>query len=130
MSTVKVICTVRKGYLMSLPGNIKVWGGAVTKIPAELLNNPGVKAYLKSGRLKLVDEADAVILPLQSPPEAPAPVAPVVPEPEATEDPVAEAAPVEVAPEPEIVAEAPTKKEKKKKAAEEAVQADEPPVAE
>lgn len=97
--TVKVICTVRKGYLLSLPGNIKVWGGAVTKIPAELLDNPGIKAYIKSGRLKLVDEADAEILPLQSPPSAPA----TKPEPEV----------VEVAPE------APSKKERKKKAAEE-----------
>ena len=61
MSTIKIISTVPSHYLLSLPGNIKLWGGQVKEVPASLMENPGFQKYLKSGRVKIVVEPDARI---------------------------------------------------------------------
>ena len=61
MKTVKVTCTVKPGHLMILPGNVKIWGGQTTDIPEQLLQNEGVKKYLKTGRLIVVNQGDLIV---------------------------------------------------------------------
>lgn len=61
MKQVKLLSTMPKHAVITLPGNIKVYGGEVQKAPEEVLENPGVIKYIESGRLIVVDEPDAKI---------------------------------------------------------------------
>lgn len=73
MKMVTLICTVRAGALLHLPGGYKVWGGKSVEVPESFLEQEGIKRYLKSGRLKLSDQSSIIVPSVDKVPEASAP---------------------------------------------------------
>lgn len=61
MKQIEVTCVAKQGALLHLPGGIKVWGGHTTWIPESLMENEGVKKYIKSGRLKVVEQSGIIV---------------------------------------------------------------------
>ena len=69
-NTVKMGTNLKGNYTISLPGGVRIVPGKVSEVPVELLSNPGIQAYLKTGKLYIQKE-EAVIEVPPTPPSEP-----------------------------------------------------------
>lgn len=54
--TVKMGTRLQGNYTITLPMGIKIRPGVLSDVPEELLSNPGIVAYLKTGKLYIEEQ--------------------------------------------------------------------------
>lgn len=76
--TVKMGTRLKGNYVISLPGGVRIVPDKLSEVPVEVLENPGVKAYLKTGKLYIQEEEQVIEVPAkvvaQEAPKVEAPV--------------------------------------------------------